>query len=76
MGQGNGTYWVVVALEDDAGGVAPRVPAAISVLVEDADGAVLRRLWAGLDVAQVQTFSVEEAAGAQKTHCGEEKKQS
>lgn len=63
----------MVALEDDAGGVAPRVPAAISVLVENADGAVLRRLRAGLDVAQVETLAVQDAAGAQKTHCGGEK---
>lgn len=70
----NGTYWAVVALEDDAGGIAPRVPAVISVLVDDTDGAILRRLRAGLDVAQVETLSVNDAAGAQKTHCEEENK--
>lgn len=74
MGGASGTYRVVVALEDDAGGVAPRVPAAVSVLVDDADEAVLRRLRAGLDVAQVETLPIEDAAGAQKTHCGEQNK--
>lgn len=69
-----GTHWVVVALEDDAGGVAPRVPAAVAVLVDDADGAVLRRLRAGLDEAQVDTLPATDAAGAQKTHCGEQNK--
>lgn len=73
-GGGSSTYWVVVALEDDAGRVAPSLPAAVSVLVDDADGAVLRRLWTGLDVAQVVTLSVDDAAGAQKTHCREQDK--
>lgn len=62
----------MVTLEDDAGGVAPSFPAAVSVLVDNADGAVLRHLRAGLDVAQVVTLSVDDAAGAQKTHCGEQ----
>lgn len=71
-GRGSGTHWVVVTLEDDAGGVAARVPAAVAVLVHDADGAVLSRLRAGLDVAQVESLPVDDAAGAQWTHCGEQ----
>lgn len=71
-GGGSGTHWVVVTLEDDAGGVAACVAAAVSVLVHDADGAVLRRLRAGLDVAQVEALPVDDAAGAQRTHCAEQ----
>lgn len=64
----------MVTLEDDAGGVVPCGPAAVAFLVDDADGAVLCRLRAGLDEAQVETLPAADAAGAQKTHCGEQNK--
>lgn len=68
-----GTYWMVVTVEDDASGVEGRGTAPVSVQVNDADGAVLNYLRAGLDVSQVVTPSVDHAAGPQRTHCRVEK---
>lgn len=66
--RGSNTHGVVIALEDDACGVAGRGTTPVSVLVHDADGAVLRRLRAGLDVSQVVALSTNHAAGTQRTH--------
>lgn len=62
------TYRVVVTLEDDTCGVVAFVTA-VPVEVDDADGAVRGHLGAGLDVAQVHTFTLYGATCTQETIC-------
>ncbi len=66
------THRVVVTQEDDACWIVGRGTTRVSVLVDDADGADLRRLRGGLDVSQVVTLSINHATSTQRTHWGDE----
>ncbi len=66
------THWVVITLEDDACWVSGCRTTQVSVLVHDADGAVIRRLRAGLDVSQVVALSINHPTRTQRTHWREQ----
>lgn len=66
------THWVDVTLEDDAGGVAGRGATLVSVLVDNANGAILRHLRAGPDISQVVTGPINFGTSTQRTHCRRE----
>ena len=59
------THRVVVTLQDDASGVSGRGPTQVSVLIDDADGAVLCQLGGRQDVSQVVAFTIDHTAGSQ-----------